>query len=258
MLNAIISIVKEASQFFYKDGIEIHNKVGTCNYVTSADIQVEKFLKEKLSSLIPDSGFIGEEGDFINPDHTYVWVVDPIDGTSNFIRQLNLSCISVGLIKNGEPHMGVIYNPYTDELYTGEAGKGAFYNGCRLHVSDTSFSEGLFYIGFCQYEKANAIPCFRIFERVFPQCEDMRRLGSAAIELSTLAAGKAEFYFEIKLNPWDYAAAMLFVREAGGYIGTPFLDKVPFDKSVPIVAANTKENFDKLMEIVREELKDFV
>ena len=253
MLKQVIEIVKEASIFFHKD-IEIHDKVGTGNYVTTADIQVEKFLKEKLPSIIPGSGFIGEEGDIINPDQQYVWVVDPIDGTTNFIYQLNLSCISVGLLKDGEPYLGVVYNPYTEDLFTGVIGEGAYHNGERLHVSDRDFAHSLLFMGFHPYDKKFSPPAYRILSRVFNECEDMRRLGVAAIELSLLAKGKAGLYFEPQLNPWDYCAAMVFIKEAGGYIGSPIMDAITFDRPQPIVAANTKENFDKLMKLVKEEL----
>ena len=253
MLEQVITIVKEASVLFHNE-IEIHDKVGTGNYVTTADRQVEKFLKEKLPALIPGSGFIGEEGDIINPDQHYVWVVDPIDGTTNFIYQMNLSCISVGLLKDGVPYLGVVYNPFTEDLYTGVAGAGAYHNGERLHVSNRDFAHSLLFMGFHPYDKTFSPPCYRILGRVFTECEDMRRLGVAAIELSLLAKGKAGLYFEPQLNPWDYCAAMVFVKEAGGYIGSPIMDEITFDRPQPIVAANTKENFDKLMAIVKEEL----
>ena len=253
MLEKVITIVKEASTFFHND-IEIHDKVGTGNYVTTADIQVEKYLKEKLPALIPGSGFIGEEGDIVNPDQQYVWVVDPIDGTTNFIYQLNLSCISVGLLKDGEPYLGVVYNPYTEDLFTGIVGEGAYHNGERLQVSDHDFAHSLLFMGFHPYDKTFSPPCYRIIGRVFNECEDMRRFGVAALELSLLAKGKAGLYFEPQLQPWDYCAALVFIKEAGGYVGSPIMEKITFDKPQPIVAANTKENFDKLMAIVKEEL----
>lgn len=253
MLEKVVSIVKEASAFFHND-IEIHDKAGTANYVTTADLQVEKFLKEKLPALLPGSGFIGEEGDIITPDQQYVWVVDPIDGTTNFIYQLNLSCISIGLLKDGKPYLGVIYNPYTEDLFTGIIGEGAYHNGEKLQVSNRDFAHSLLFMGFHPYDKTFSPPAHRILSRVFAECEDMRRLGVAAIELALLAKGKAGLYFEPQLQPWDYCAAMVLIKEAGGYIGSPIMEEITFDRPQPIVAANTKENYDKLMKIVKEEL----
>ena len=127
MIKQVIDIVKEASKLM-TDNITIEQKGNDSNYVTSADVNVQHYLEEHLPNLIPGSTFLGEEEEKSKFDSEYVWVVDPIDGTANFIRDLKASVISVGLVKEGKPYLGVIYDPYKDEIYYAERGKGAFMN----------------------------------------------------------------------------------------------------------------------------------
>lgn len=258
LLNKVIEIVKEAAKFCRRDEVEVFCKGGNSNFVTTADLNVENFLKEKLIELLPESGFVGEESEQKDYEKELQWIVDPVDGTANFIREMNLSAISVGLIERGEAVLGVIYNPFTDEAFYAQKGKGAYLNGKPIHVSDRDFSHGAFCVGFCLYDKSMADTCFRIFEQVYMECDDMRRLGTASIELGTLAAGKTDLYFEIRLSPWDYAAAAAIVTEAGGYIGTRGGEPIRFDKQVTVIAANSKENFDHLVEIVDKEMEGLV
>ncbi len=254
MLEQVKALVLEAGRFCDKEQISIYSKGGNSNYVTTADLAVEAFLKEKLPPLLPGSCFIGEESDHKDYSHEYLWIVDPIDGTSNFIRNLNLSAISVGLLHNGEPILGVVYNPFTKDMYYAEKGQGAFLNGTPIHVSERDFAHGHFCTAFSLYKKELAQPCFRILERVYKECDDMRRLGSAALELCTLACGGTELYFEIRLFPWDYCGALAILKEAGGYYTAVPASQELFHSPTPLVAANSKENFERLLEIVNEEL----
>ncbi|MDD3368586.1 MAG: inositol monophosphatase family protein [Lachnospiraceae bacterium] len=254
MLNQIIQIVKNASKLMNTTDFEVTLKGTESNVVSSIDIAVEKYLREQLMPLFPDTGFIGEECEASDFDHTYLWVVDPIDGTKNFVRGLKSSCISVGLLKDKEPYMGVIYNPYLDELYSAEKGKGAFLNGTQIHVSDKNLPSSLFCTAMSLYNKSLAPYCFHIIEKVYPDCDDIRRIGSAAIELALLASGRVDLYFEIRVFPWDIAAGILLIREAGGFIGTIDYDQFPVNRPVPVFAANTKENFEYLQKIILEEI----
>ncbi len=256
MITRITEIVREASLLMKKDIEDISQKGNASNYVTSADIAVQNFLYEKLQALLPGSGFIGEEGDGAFQTAEYTWVIDPIDGTSNFIRDLGLSVISVALLKNNMPYIGVVYFPYRDEMYYAQSGKGAFMNGTPIHVSNRDYAHSHLCSAMSLYDKRHAPACFNIIEKVYAECDDLRRLGSAALELSYLAAGRVELYFEIRIFPWDAAAAALLIQEAGGYVEFLFHDSLPLDRPFGVIAANTKENFEKLRATVYGELKE--
>lgn len=255
MINKMIEIVREASKLMTAD-ITIEQKGNDSNYVTSADVNVQRYLEEHLPRLIPGSTFLGEEDDEQVIESEYIWVVDPIDGTANFIRGLGASAISVGLVKEQKPYLGVIYEPYKDEMYWAERGKGAFLNGKPIHVSDRDFKHATICSAASLYNKDFAQPCFNIIQKVYYQSDDFRRFGAAAIELAYLAAGRIELYFEIRLFPWDMAAGQVIIEEAGGIVEYLHEDGLPLDRPTGIIAANNKENFDKLREIVYGEIPE--
>ena len=253
MITKITEIVQQASLLMNSKDVKVEQKGNSSNYVTSADVNVQNFLVEHLQALLPGSAVIGEEDAEIAGSE-YTWVIDPIDGTSNFIRGLGLSVISVALLTDNKPYIGVIYFPYREEMFWAKEGEGAFLNGKPIHVSDRDFSHSHLCSAMSLYDKTLAKPCFRIIERVYSQADDLRRLGSAALELAFLAAGRVELYFEIRVFPWDAAAAATIVREAGGFVEFLFHDGLPLKEPFGIIAANTKENFEKLRTIVYEEM----
>lgn len=255
MINQIINIVKNASKLMV-DKITIEQKGNDSNFVTSADVNVQHYLEEQFLHLLPNSIFLGEEEETIRLDGEYVWVVDPIDGTANFIRELKASVISVGLMKDGIPYLGVIYDPYKDEIYYAERGKGAFMNEKQIHVSDRDFRHAVICTAASLYNKDLAKPCFNIMQEVYMQADDFRRFGAAANEMTYLAAGRVELYFEIRLFPWDMAAGMAIIEEAGGYVEILHESGLPLDRPAGIIAANSKENFEKLKEIVYREIPE--
>lgn len=255
MINQVINIVREASKLMTAD-ITIEQKGNDSNLVTSADVNVQHYLEEYLPKLIPGSTFLGEEEGEQVQESEYIWVVDPIDGTSNFIRGLGASAISVGLVKAGEPYMGVIYLPYRDEMYWAERGQGAFLNGRLIHVSDRDFKHSHFCTAASLYNKDLAKPCFNIMQKVYFQNDDFRRFGAAAVELAYLAAGRVELYFEMRLFPWDMAAGQVIIEEAGGFVEYLHEDRLPLDRPAGIIVANSKENLEKLKEIVYEEIPE--
>lgn len=255
MINKIIEIVKEASKLMVQD-TTVEQKGNDSNYVTSADVNVQHYLEEHLLKLIPGSNFLGEEEDKQVIESEYIWVVDPIDGTSNFIRDLGASAISVGLVKNGTPYIGVIYHPYRDEMYFAERGEGAYMNGKKLHVSDKDFKHSHLCAAASLYNKDLAQPCFNIIQKVYYQSDDFRRFGAAAVELAFLAAGRVELFFEIRLFPWDMAAGQVLIEEAGGVVEFIHEEGLPLDRPAGIIAANNKENFEKLKEIVYGEIPE--
>lgn len=249
VVSQIIEIVKKASKLMVDD-ITIEQKGNESNLVTSADINVQQYLEEQLLKLLPGSTFLGEEDEVTKIGKGDMWVVDPIDGTANFIRGLKASVISVGLVKEGKPYLGVIYDPYKDEIYYAERGKGAFMNGTPMHVSDRDFKHSVICTAASLYNKDFAEPCFNIMRDVYMQADDFRRFGSAANEIAYLAAGRIELFFEMRLFPWDMAAGVVMIEEAGGYVEILHEKELPYDRPAGIIAANSKENFEKLREIV--------
>lgn len=254
MIDKVIEIVRDASRLLLDRNFEVHNKGTVSNNVTSIDLSVEAYLKKQLMPLIENCGFIGEESEEKDYNNLYLWVVDPIDGTANFIRDMGCSAISVGLVKGGVPVLGVVYNPYLDEMFYAEKGKGAYLNGKRIRASERDLGHSFFCTALSLYNKDFAKSCLNIIEKVYYKCEDIRRTGSAALELVSLASGRVDLYFEIRLFPWDFAAGEIIICEAGGYVGTIELDKTVFHRPIPIICANTKENYEYLRQVILEEI----
>ena len=255
MIERITAIVREASALMTRGGFSIQEKGTVENIVTSSDVAVQAFLTEKLAQLLPGSGFLCEEEDLADLRHEYVWIIDPIDGTANYARGSENCCISVALFRNWEPVLGVVYSPWRKELYTAEKGKGARCNGVPIHVSDRSFKQGILFTALSTYRKEFAKTCSDIIYDLYMTCNDVRRTGSAAVELCLMARGFAELYFEIRLMPWDYAAAAFILEEAGGTV-------MSFDGQAPsptkpslVVAANTQESCQRLLDAVHRHLK---
>lgn len=241
MLQKIIQIVHECGEIILgASDIErmTHHKEGKGNFVTDYDSRVQAALKEKLLNLVPEAVFFGEEDDADKAEigTGYAFIVDPIDGTSNFMRGYRASCISVALAKDGYPVMGVVYNPYMQETFYAEKGKGAFLNGKPIHTSDRTLEQGLVLFGTAPYREDLAKKSFEVAYRYFTVAEDLRRSGSAAIDLCALACGRAEFYFELTLCPWDYAAGALIVEEAGGIVSDLAGNPVTYDRKQTVAA----------------------
>ncbi len=230
----------------------VTEKGSISNIVTSADQAVERYLQEKLLEILPGAGYLGEEG-AQTQGKEYLFVVDPIDGTCNFARRIPNSAISVGLKQNGRGILGVVYNVFTGELFYAQEGKGAFRNGEPIHVSDRDFSHALYYTALSTYRREYAAACMRILDKVFAQCDDFRREGSAALELCRMAAGCSELYFEARLFPWDVCAAEVILREAGGVSQRLYAEHLAEDQPFPVIAANNPENLEKLRAVVASE-----
>ncbi len=255
LITDTVRIVRDASRLMARPAeLGVEQKGNDSNYVTEADLAVQRYLTEKLLDLLPGSKMLGEEGEHEKPDGRLLWVVDPIDGTSNFIRDIGFSGISVGLVRDGEPVMGVIFNPYRDEMYCSSEGRGAFLNDRPIPVSDRDFAHSHLCSAMSLYDKRYAKQCFNIIERVYSRSDDLRRMGTASLELALLAAGRVELYFEMRLFPWGVAAAFPIIREAGGYVKILHHDHFVLDKPFPVVAANNRENFEQLWEIVCDEI----
>lgn len=251
-IEEVIRIVRKAAELFDRNGgFDVMDKGARENIVTSSDLAVQHFLTQKLSELLPGSGFLCEEEDLKDLGHESIWIIDPIDGTANYARGNENCCISVALVQDKVPTIGVVYSPWRGELYQAERGKGALCNGKPIHVSDRPFEQGLLFTAMSTYKKDLARRCSDIIYDIYMQCNDVRRTGSAAVELCLMAAGYADLYFEIRLMPWDYAAASLILSEAGGTIRDG-LGKVPsLYKPSTVIAANTSENANRLEDCFR-------
>ena len=245
----IEEIVREAASFMTRD-FTVSSKGTIANQVTSSDVAVEGFLKEQLAKLLPGSGFIAEESGQEEGEAEYVWIIDPIDGTANYVRDLASSAISVGLYRDMEPLIGVAYHPYRNELFSARRGAGAFCNGSPIHVSGRDFAHSLFCTSFSCYHKEYAHVCAQVLEQVYMQSDDFRRFGSAVVELTALAAGRAELFFEMSLSPWDHAASRVIIEEAGGCVADVYDERVDYGREIAFIAANSRENLEKLRGII--------
>lgn len=250
LLKKTVQIAKKASRIMNEVNFSVIEKDSPINIVTSADTAVQAYLQKHLTALLPGSAFLGEEEQHAAGVCEFLWVVDPIDGTTNFARGIADCAISVALLKNGETVLGVVYSPRKRELFTAEKGKGAYLNGKPISVSEKPFSESIFCTAFSLYQKEYGPACVSLLSDVYHECNDFRRFGSCAMELCYLAAGRCDLYFEIRLFPWDYAAGILILREAGGFASALNGADVPYDSISPIIAANTRENFERLTQKV--------
>lgn len=233
LIEEIVRAVRKCAQIIVvakRSDEMVDAKEGHANFVTTYDKQVQEELKKELLAITPDAAFAGEEEESICiPKKGLTYIVDPIDGTTNFIYDYHMSCISVGVLMDYEPYMAVIYNPYLDEMYTAIAGRGAFMNGKSIHVSEGNFSSSLVAFGTAPYYEELKQESFRLAYEVLGRAADVRRSGSAALDFCAVAAGRVAMFFELRLCPWDFAAGALLVTEAGGVVTT--VDGQPLDYS---------------------------
>jgi myo-inositol-1(or 4)-monophosphatase len=218
LINAVEAGAAEILRFFNND-FKISNKEGVNNLVTEADHASEKAIMDIIKNRFPDHFILSEEAGEIKMDSEYKWIIDPIDGTVNFAHGIPLNCVSIGIEHNGEMIMGAILNPHMRELFFAEKGAGATLNGSPISVSSqTETIRSCLVTGF-PYTYINiANGPLEIFERFIRKGIPVRRLGSAAIDLCWVAAGRFDGFYEHKLEPWDSAAGYLIVEEAGGKV----------------------------------------
>ena len=245
LLYGMAEAAKEAGQIMLEAehiGEGVRSKEGHANYVTVYDGRVQAFLEEKLLQLSPGARFVGEEDgqEVFLPEYRegLVYVIDPIDGTTNFMNGYRLSTVSIGLLKDGVPYAGVVYNPYSGECFQAMSGHGAYLNGTRIHSSGKGLSDSLVLVGTSPYNEELRKRTFRMSEWYFDRCADLRRNGSAAYELCLLAAGRAGLYFELMLGLWDFTAGAVILQEAGGRITDPQGNPLTFDRKSGIVAVS--------------------
>lgn len=184
---------------------------------TRYDKVVDQLIIEGIKKDYPHHSLLTEESGFIQGDPDWLWIVDSLDGTGNFANFNPLFSVCIALVHKGELVLGTIYAPAIDEFYLAEKGDGAYFNGKRIRVSDISVLNQS-YILYCEGGEKDRTITGKLVERVYPQVIDMRKLGSAGLETAWVACGKAEAYFTTKIEPWDVAAGVLLVQEAGGEV----------------------------------------
>ncbi len=221
MRAALQALLFETRPFFFDEAALGDSAAkGRADYVTRCDTGVQRFLQTELARRWPDVQFLGEEGARGALDEAgRVFVLDPVDGTANLMHHLGHSAVSLALVENGAPVLGFVYDPFRGELFAAQKGAGAFCNGRPLRASA---ADGLVHsvvaVGTSPYDRQFTDANFALFRAVYGRCEDIRRSGSAALDLAYVAAGRLEGYFERNLKPWDFAAGMLLAAEAGALV----------------------------------------
>jgi myo-inositol-1(or 4)-monophosphatase len=225
LMNVMIAAALKAGRGLKRDFGEVENLQvsikGPGDFVTAADKRAEKTLFEELSRARPGYSFIMEEAGFIEgSDKTHTWHIDPLDGTTNFLHGLPIFAISIGLERDGQLVAGLVYNPATDDLYIAERGQGAYLNSTRLRVAARrDLADALITCGIPPLNRAAEHARFQSeLAEVMRRAGNVRRLGSAALDMCFVAAGRCDAYWERGIKTWDMAAGIVLVREAGGFI----------------------------------------
>ena len=225
LMNGIIEAARKAGEIILSAGREkdIMTKEGRANFVTIYDDKVQEYLFDAMKKLLPEAHFVGEEEDkdaFL-PEYAkgYSFVIDPIDGTNNFMRGYGLSVTSIGLMRDGEPYIGVVYNSYTGQMFTAQKGMGAYENGKQLYTSEDPLARSLVSMGTAPYYADElSKEAFELGHWYLKQCLDIRRSGSAAYDFCMVASGRIGLFYEPMMQLWDYCAGALIVQEAGGTV----------------------------------------
>lgn len=253
-LNVMIKAARRAARSLVRDFGEVENlqvsMKGAGDFVSRADIKAEEILKETLMDARPAYGWLAEESaEEQGTDGIHRWIVDPLDGTTNFLHGLPHWAVSIALERKGEITAAVIYDPAKDEMFVSEKGAGAWMNDRRLRVSGRrDFIEMIFATG-VPFASSKKLPqTLKELAHLMPRCAGVRRWGAASLDLAYVAAGRYDGFWERGIQPWDVAAGSLLVREAGGFIG-------PLDNAIDPIAegaiiAGNGQNFEKFCEVI--------
>ncbi|MEO1312782.1 MAG: inositol monophosphatase family protein [Pseudomonadota bacterium] len=254
-LNLMIKAARKAARSLLRDFGEVENlqvsSKAAGDFVSRADIKAEQLIREELTEGRPNYGWLAEESDpFPGKDPTRRWMVDPLDGTSNFLHGLPHWSISIALEHKGEVVSAVVFDPVKDEMFTAEKGAGAWMNDRRMRVSDRrEMIEMVFGTGIPWANNPTLPRHLKQQAKLSPMCAGLRRWGSAALDLAYVGAGRFDGYWEIGLNPWDIAAGTLLVREAGGML-EPLTEGAPLLEGGGIIASNA-EVFTRFRDVLR-------
>ena len=242
-LNVMIMAARKAGRSLVKDFREVENlqvsSKGAGDFVSRADIAAEQIVRDMLMEARPNYGWVGEESEAQEgKDPTRRWIVDPLDGTTNFLHGMPHWCVSIALEHKGEIVSAVIFDPAKDEMFVAEKGQGAWLNDTRMRVSDRGrMIESVFATGLPFGGRSELPETLKDLARLLPATAGVRRWGAAALDLAYVAAGRYEGYWERGLNIWDIAAGVLIVKEAGGFVEAIEPDRSPLE-SRNLIAAN--------------------
>lgn len=251
LLDQVVAISREVGTFLKYEQAEISEneieyKGRTNDMVSRADKEAEQRFVDFLSQLLPDAGFIAEEGTSTKVGKKDNWIIDPLDGTTNYLYGVPCYCTSVALQQNGELILGVIYDPTRDECFAAEKGKGATLNGAPITVSkQATLKKSLIATGFPYDNRNRDEQYLKILLDINANTRGMRRLGSAALDMAYVACGRFDAFYEYGLNAWDVAAGAVIIREAGGKVSS-FIDGSDFIEVQTILCDNKLIHTDLL------------
>lgn len=253
LVNATEAGAQVMKHYFTSKNLQISNKEGINNLVTEADHAADKAIMDTIKESFPDHYILSEESGEIIMDSQYKWIIDPIDGTVNYAHGIPICCVSIALEHNGKMILGAVYNPFIKEFYLAEKGKGSTLNGELIKVSgETSVSKACLVTGFPYTYLDMENGPLQVFERFIRKGIPVRRLGSAAMDLCWVAAGRFDGFYEHKLQAWDSAAGFLIVEEAGGKV-TDFTGEY-YSVYQPQILATNGSIHDEMLEWVNDRL----
>jgi myo-inositol-1(or 4)-monophosphatase len=239
---------------YYRDGVEIRTNNESYNLVTDADVESEQAIVGTIRDAFPDHGMLAEEAHRDDPGVRHLWVIDPLDGTSNFAHGVPYFAVSIAYFVDGRPRCSVVYNPVLEDCYVAALGQGAYYNGKPVRVaSHRSLDESLIAVGFYYPRGAMMQATLSAIGDLFGRrIHGIRRFGSAALDLCNVGTGALGAFFEFELSPWDFAAGRLFVEEAGGRATTCYGTPLPLTQSS--VLATNGILHEPMLGVIREHL----
>ena len=254
-INIMVKACRKASKILIRDFGEIENLQvsvkGPGDFVTTSDKKVEKTIIDELLKARPDYSVLSEESGEINNDKSFKWIIDPIDGTANFLHGIPHFAISIGLEKDGEIICGIIYDPIKDEMFVAEKGNGSYLNNQRIRVSSRSkLKDCIIFTGGPKKESEDRDLALKEYNNFSTKILiPIRKLGSAALDMAYVAAGRCDGFWQRNLNYWDIAAGIILIKESGGFV-TDFNGENKYLKNKTILATNSKIN-KEMIEVLK-------
>tara|TARA_Y100000590_G_scaffold386545_1_gene459435 strand:- start:286 stop:1071 length:786 start_codon:yes stop_codon:yes gene_type:complete len=254
-INVMVKACRKAAKTIIRDFGEIEklqvSVKGPGDFVTNCDKKVEKILIEELHKARPDYSIISEESGKITKNESFKWIIDPIDGTANFLHGIPHFAISIGLESNKEIICGIIYDPIKDEMFTAEKGRGSYLNNQRVRVSSRSkLKDCIIFTGGPKHNSADKELILKEYNNFSSKVLiPIRKLGSASLDMAYVAAGRCDGFWQRNLNYWDFAAGIILIKEAGGFV-TDFSGKNEYIENKTILATNSKIN-EQMVEILK-------